>query len=221
MSEATQTIPTRNHRFKDKTGQRFGRLAVVGLARMERGQSVWSCQCDCGNKIEVAITGLSTNGTKSCGCLQIEAIRKIRLTHGQSIGKRTPEYGCWVGIKKRCTNTRAKEAVNYVDRGIKMCGRWINSFPNFLADMGPRPSTKHSIDRINNDGDYEPSNCRWATKDVQNNNQRSNISLLIGGEAMTISQLAKKTGRSYMEIWKNHRKMNSVDFQIMVNNVKR
>ena len=114
-----------------------------------------------------------------------------KTTHGMS---RTPEYQAWKNMKKRCFNPNTKQYSDWGGRGITVCDRWKNSFENFLADMKLKPTPKHSIDRIDNDGDYCPENCKWATNAEQQNNQRTNRLITIGCVTLTIAQWAKEMG---------------------------
>ena len=152
-------------------GLKFGRLTVVD----DLGNSRVACLCDCGLSVFVRCQSLRTGNTQSCGCLKIERAQQnlpapIR-THGEAQrGKHTREYRIWIDMKSRCFNPLNKHWNDYGGRGITICDRWMD-FSNFLADMGRRPSGL-SIDRINNDGNYEPNNCRWATAKEQQHNQR-------------------------------------------------
>jgi len=130
-----------------------------------------------------------TDPSRSCGCLARQAAK----THGMV---RAPEYGVWRNMYQRCTNPNNPQYHNYGGRGIKVCQRWRESFENFYADMGPRPSSQHSIDRINTNGDYTPSNCRWATPVQQSNNKNDNRLITYRGQTRTLSEWARLTGIS-------------------------
>ena len=161
-------------RLELRPGQRFNRYAIVGYAGVSsNGKTQWLCRCDCGNERIVVGSNLSNGHIKSCGCLKAEVAKARMTTHGHHpTGKQTPEYTTWCNIKIRCYNTEADNYAYYGGRGIRVCDRWLNSFENFLSDMGERPSRKHTIDRKNNDGNYEPNNCRWITMLEQCANRR-------------------------------------------------
>lgn len=158
-------------RARNLTGARFGRLIVISFAGTNsRRDALWLCRCDCGIEKIVSRNHLTRRSfrTLSCGCLN----RDVCTSHGYgSITDRRPEYEAWHAMKQRCLNPKHKSYHRYGGRGITICDRWRDSFEAFLADMGPRPSADLSIDRIDNDGNYEPSNCRWTTRQVQMSNR--------------------------------------------------
>lgn len=167
-------------------GQRFGRLIVLRRVGDGKGsQSKWLCRCDCGNEA-VAFAGNMRRGkTRSCGCLYREARGVANFKHGDTRGYRqTVEWRCWAEMRRRCYNPRSRSFQHYGGRGIKVCDRWLNSFDAFLADMGRKPPGDYSIDRIDNDGNYEPGNCRWATRHEQRMNQRNPKSGLLPNAAL-------------------------------------
>lgn len=182
-----------NGRFIDITGQKFGRLCVLGLAgRSERGQIVWNCACDCGNRKTTEGVNLRSGSTKSCGCLKRELARKAgdrTRTHGLT---NTSAFKLWSSMIMRCTNPNDKSFPRYGGRGIKVCERWMK-FENFLADMGDRPNGL-TLDRIDNSGIYEPSNCRWATATEQSRNKRNNRVIAISGRSQCLTDWAKEVG---------------------------
>lgn len=155
------------YNFKDITGKRFGYLVVIRRGRNYRTSATWICRCDCGTEKEIRGHDLRSGHIVSCSCQRNR--NRNRRTHGMS---RTAEYKAWRDMLARCARPTNKSFKNYGGRGIKVCQRWRDRFENFLADMGRKPSPELSIDRINNDGNYKPGNCRWATLKEQNNNQR-------------------------------------------------
>ena len=151
-------------------GKTFGRLTVIGFAgRSNVGEYLWRCHCLCGKDTTVKSQKLRLGYTKSCGCLKVEMRRYIRI-HGM---RKSREYQTWIGMKARCSNPHSGYFKNYGGRGIKVCDRWLKDFPNFFSDLGPRPEG-YSLDRIDSNGNYEPSNCRWASIKTQQRNKRSN-----------------------------------------------
>ena len=164
-------------------GKRFGKLVVVEKANRKQH---FICRCDCGNTPIVFRGNLTRGNSTSCGCAS-------KTADGLSEANRA-EYYCWAGMLKRCHNKKDKSYKNYGERGIFVCETWRRSFSQFIEDMGKRPSPSHSIDRINNDAGYNPSNCRWATRDVQANNTRKNHYITYKNETITIAMAADKYG---------------------------
>lgn len=174
--------------FRDLTGQRFGRLVVTergpnGSNRATR----WFCQCDCGGNTLAEGNALKNGHTTSCGCARINAL----TTHGKT---KTPEYRAWTSMRCRCYRTRDISYPRYGALGIRVCDRWLHSFENFLADMGERPGTGYSLDRIDSKGDYCPENCRWATSSTQARNRRSSRFVSFNGRTQTVSEWAREQG---------------------------
>jgi hypothetical protein len=159
--------------LRDLTDQRFGFLTVLRLGQKLRSMNGawWLCLCDCGTEKNLPSRDLVAGKIRSCGC-QHEALKNVgRVTHGMS--KRNRTYRIWAAMLTRCRNPKTANWGNYGGRGISVCDRWF-AFENFLADMGYAPDDR-SIDRVNNDGDYEPSNCRWATRSEQARNTRRTV----------------------------------------------
>jgi len=186
-------------RTRDLTGQRFGHLLAISYAGKYVSPSghtipLWLCRCDCGNEKVVYVNYLRNKiKVPSCGC------HFASRTHGMSD---SDTYSCWRSMNRRCHEQSNASYADYGGRGITVCDRWRHSFEDFLADMGPRPSPKHSIDRYpNQNGNYEPGNCRWATSVEQNNNMRSNRNLTYNGETLSVSQWAKRIGINVQTLW--------------------
>jgi len=162
---------------------------------------MWLCMCDCG--VEKIISGydIKNNHTKSCGCLKNEQLSKRRVTHGQARGrKQSPEYSTWHAMKRRCYGENTKSYKNYGGRGIKVCDRWLNSFENFYEDMGSKPSHELTLDRIDNNGNYELGNCRWGTEEQQRRNKRTNVWIEYDGMRMIQRDWAKHFRVNYSSL---------------------
>lgn len=181
------------------TGSRFGRLIVIERYKSIRKQWYWVCKCDCGKTTIVKAALLRSGNTKSCGCLQNDSRRLNRKTHGMS-GFRP--YYVWKDMKKRCYDKTKKGYKNYGGRGIKICKEWINN-PNLFCEWMFANGYKKgmTIERINNDGDYKPSNCKLATMKEQCRNMRRNRFLVINGESKTISEWVETYRIPYSTIY--------------------
>lgn len=178
------------HNRVDHTGKKFGILTVIEYSHTKGKRPIWRCLCECGNEKLVNGHELVSGDTKSCGCIR----GKSNTIHGEAKGKRTKEYQTWKAIKNRCYNPNNHKYHVYGARGIKVCDRWLDSYSNFLEDMGRAPSPQHSIDRPNVDGNYEPSNARWATSKEQGKNRQNTIRATINGETRIVSEWAKMYG---------------------------
>jgi hypothetical protein len=177
-------------------GQKIARLTVLERVPNDRfNRACWLCRCDCGRELVVATNALRTGNTRSCGCLMRDRAAQIctwrNTSHGES---GSPEHVAWLAMKERVRNPNHRQFHNYGGRGIKVCDRWLNSYENFLADVGRKPTRKHTLDRIDVDGDYEPGNVRWATLAEQQSNKTTNVFVSAFGERLTVSQWARKTG---------------------------
>ena len=178
-------------------GQDFEKLTAIGAsfyAKVRRDGRNRSCvvvRCVCGQVTVATLKNLKNKHVQSCGCFSKKLSIAKHTTHGQS---KTGYYRLWTGMLKRCFNPRCAGFKYYGGRGITVCERWRNSFENFCDDMGPRPSSKHSIDRIANAGNYEPGNCQWATQKSQCRNSRRNHHITLNGDTRCVSEWAELFG---------------------------
>lgn len=180
--------------LKNETGKKYGRWTVLERGKNAGSAATWLCKCDCGNQAVVRGAHLRSGNTRSCGCLHREIVAKSARTHGQ---RGLPEYGSWDHMIQRCTNPNNNKFADYGGRGIKVCQIWRDSFEAFYQDLGPRPSPGYSLDRIDNNGNYEPGNCRWATQRQQCHNTRSNRNFMHNGETLCLAAWARKVGINY------------------------
>jgi hypothetical protein len=179
-------------------GQAFGRWTALSESPRRgacRNLRYWLCRCECGTVKEVEGVSLRQGRSTSCGCFAREVTMAVNRTHGHTAGHGpTAEYRCWRHILGRCYNPSVQSFPQYGGRGIEVCPRWRSSFENFLADVGPRPSPRHSIDRIDFNGHYEPQNVRWATAKRQANNTSRNHYISAFGERKTLQQWSEYHG---------------------------
>lgn len=185
----------------DLKGGKFGLLFVLKEceSKTKHNQTEWLCLCDCGKTTKVNVAHLNSGHTKSCGCLSRKLSAKRLYRHG---GTGTPEHVSWLGMRDRCTRENCVNYKDYGGRGISVCERWYNSFELFLEDMGPKPSKEHSLDRIENNGNYELGNCRWATPVEQANNTSQNKFVSCRGETKTLAQWCREVGLEYSKVFR-------------------
>lgn len=207
-------------KFRDLTGERFGRLTITDRAPTKGGRTMWNYVCDCGSAGSTASYYLTTGGTTSCGCYHREVVGEIgkaNATHGATRGRdRTPTYSSWRSMRERVLSETHHAQERYSGKGVEICDRWIHGedgltgFECFLADMGPRPKG-HSIDRIDTNGHYEPSNCRWATPALQARNAVDNkmsgldvgvLRSMAANDNASLAELSVKFGISKQHVWK-------------------
>lgn len=190
------------HRFIDLTSQTFGKLTVLQFHSISKsGRTLWECKCECGNKTLVAAGELRANKTKSCGCLRSIRCKETKTTHGDGSRRRSvKEYRIWTHIKERCYNPNSMAFKDYGARGIAVCARWKNSYAEFLKDMGRCPQGLQ-IDRIDNSGNYEPGNCRWADRFIQSDNRRSVIHITHSGIRLNLKAWSRKLGIPYLRLY--------------------
>lgn len=182
--------------MKYKIGNKIGRLTILDIEKVVRnGQTRFFCvcQCDCGNIKKIRMDSISTKegGTQSCGCYAKELSSVRNSTHKMT---HTITYQSWFSMRSRCFNKNNPSYSHYGAIGVTVCDRWKDSFENFLTDMGERPSKAYSIDRVDVNGNYEPTNCRWATSIQQQNNKKNNNSITYNGETHTVSEWARILG---------------------------
>lgn len=187
-------------------GKRYGRLTIVceaprRLTSAGRPIRVFQCHCDCGTTVDVSLSDLRSGHTSSCGCLHRQVVAKLgrsNATHGMTDSL---TWKSWKSMLDRCYGEHRTDNHNYKARGIIVCERWRHSFEAFLADMGERPSRRHSIERIDNDGHYEPGNCCWATPEQQGRNRRTNHNMTMNGQTMCLKDWANKVGIRETTLW--------------------
>ena len=177
-------------------GQIFGELTVVRLVgRNKHKHYAWDCQCKCGKTVVVTSGHLRSGHTRSCGCLRDRATASRSIRHGKARrGAATGEYRSWQCMIRRCCNQNDPKFKDYGGRGITVCEQWRASFETFFEDMGDQSGTANTIERIDVNGNYEPSNCRWAASDEQAINKRSNVRITAEGVTLCIAEWSRKLG---------------------------
>lgn len=179
--------------YNNLIGSAFNGLTFTALIGPIGGYICGEFLCECGTVKTLRVHSVVDGNTKSCGCRKTAATKRTFTTHGKT---RTPEYRAFHEMRKRCLNPNSRAYDRYGGRGITICGRWLNSFEAFLEDTGERPSPEHSLDRIDNNGNYEPGNVRWATASTQGNNRRSTRLLTVSGRTMSHKEWASELGVS-------------------------
>ena len=204
---ADDQCTTRGNNFKDITGVVSGRLTAIRFSRMNKQrQAVWLCRCSCGTEKEVASRYVISGHTRSCGCLKRD--EPGAKTHGMS---HTAENSTWRKIKGRCANANDSDYALYGGRGIKVCERWQHSFEAFFEDMGARPSERHSIERVDVNGNYEPANCVWATAQEQARNRRTTTWFVYHGDRLCLTEHCVRAGKCQRMVWKRLRRGWSIE----------
>ncbi len=178
----------------DLTGKIFSRLTVISRTDNRGNKTIWLCICECGNKTTVDGDRLRRGGTRSCGCLQRERASEILTKHGHTgISGNKELYSLWKTMIRRCYDKKSCQFHNYGGRGISVCEPWLNSFEQFMLDMGDRPH-RYQIDRIDNNGNYEPENCRWVTCKENARNTRWNHNITAFGETLCLTEWSERSG---------------------------
>lgn len=188
----------------DMVGRRFGRLIVIKQDGYDNHNAAWECACECGKTHRARGTHLRSGRIKSCGCLNRDMVIARHLTHGLT---GTTEYGSWIAMRGRCYDQKHNNQFkNYGGRGIVVCDRWRNSFENFLSDMGPKPSAAYSIERRDNNGNYEPSNCCWADAKTQQSNKRNTHFVTFEGKTFSCAEWDRLLGFGRQLVYSRIRK---------------
>ncbi len=201
----------------DLTGKRFGRLTVIERAKDKKGKTYWHCKCDCEVEKDVCASHLTSGKIVSCGCFSLDRISILNKSHGMT---KTRIYGIWIGIKRRCYNSKSEGYHNYGGRGITVCQEWLDDFMNFYNwAISNGYNDGLTIDRINVNSNYGPSNCRWATRKEQACNTRRTRLFEHNGEIKTLKQIAKDENLNYNTLIRKVSK-NKIDLNLAIYEIK-
>jgi hypothetical protein len=195
--------------INDQIGKVYGRWVIVSIGNFRCYSKGWikyvNCRCICGNEKEVELNSLKRGKSTSCGCYNSEIASKTGTTHGFLVGlkgKHSSDYEIWIKMKGRCFNSNDSSYQNYGGRGITVCDSWINSFENFITDLGKRPNRNYSLERIDSDKSYYPENCKWILKSQQSRNTRRTIKITYLGKTMCLAEWCKELQLNYSTIRK-------------------
>jgi hypothetical protein len=208
LARKYNTSPIENKRFGRLVALWHSHTNIDQYKKSKNYRKYFKCICDCNQLTIVERNSLVSGNTKSCGCLEKETVKKVNTKHGKS---KTREHNIWSGLKQRCLNKKNNHYKNYGARGILISQKWLYSFESFILDVGIAPSKNHSLDRINNDGNYEPGNCRWATREEQNNNSRRTIFLELNGERKSLADWCYKFNLKRKTVYARIRSGKSVE----------
>lgn len=202
LTKSCGCILKKNMPCENLVGRKYGRLTVLKKGEKKGKRITWLCLCECGNKRIVTGENLKKGNTKSCGCYSLQRIKETNTTHGES---KTRLFKILQKMKERCLNENSKHYIDYGGRGISICKEWLNkesgylNFKTWALQNGYKKNL--SIDRINNDGNYEPKNCRWVSSKIQANNRRSNRFVEYKGQRKTVAEWAEIAGISYNALY--------------------
>lgn len=185
--------------IEELIGQRYARWTILSEAEPKGSARHMNCVCDCGSTGVVSLNGMRAGNSNSCGCYNVDRIKETHCTHRESNSLKTPEYEAWNCMKKRCFDKNNKDYHHYGGRGITVCAEWLD-YETFLLDMGRKPSPLHSVDRKDNDRPYCKDNCRWATKQEQANNRRTNRLIEYKGKTQSLMMWAKEKQVNYFTL---------------------
>jgi hypothetical protein len=208
----------------DITGQKFNRLTVIERSHFKNKNTYWKCICECGNETIIRGRAIRNGETKSCGCLNKEVVSKnsktLKLKHGGCV-KKNSLYTAWMNIKGRCSNKNKPEYKNYGGRGIRMYSSWKNDFSEFKEwALNNGYEEGLTIDRIDVNGNYEPNNCKWATRTEQANNKRNTVYVMYEGELRSINEVSKLTGLR-QQLLQSRKKKGLTDAEIVSKIIKK